>query len=435
MAELGHLRNLNLDRDVPKGEFCQTPGFSALGLGAAASTLPVLPKGFITQYCDKAGFCKANNVPVRPLIRQGVSVRAEFSSKGHGGFAIANVVLVLSAFVLALLFAETGIRLFAPQPMIGTPFEYAPRGYTINKSNGTALFSVGDSKGIYSFTPPHLRGMSQPPAHAERILVLGDSFTFGVGLSDQDTYVAKLQEKLDVTFGTGRIALLNGGIGGSGTAEHLAFLEDFGEEIAPRIVLVFVNIEDFNRAQQSSLYHLHSNESLELDEGTTPTTALNKLSRKVTESDLYNFVIQHVHVAQLIRRGFIKIFVQSKPDVSIVGKESKSAFGTSRDQRRLVHALFRRMKEWCDSHGAKLAVINNRGMADEGWRQYDWLPKMLAVENITAIDSAPEIQSIIASDPVPYVIPQGIGHPNAKGAAVIADAVWPFIQSLIRENQ
>src|SRR6516164_6464714 len=46
VAELGHLRNLNLDRDVPKGEFCQTPGFSALGLGAAASTLPVLPQGF-----------------------------------------------------------------------------------------------------------------------------------------------------------------------------------------------------------------------------------------------------------------------------------------------------------------------------------------------------------------------------------------------------
>jgi lysophospholipase L1-like esterase len=294
---------------------------------------------------------------------------------------------------------------------------------------------VGDSKGIYSFTPPHLRGMSQPPADAERILVLGDSFTFGVGLSDQDTYVAKLQEKLDVAFGAGRIALLNGGIGGSGTAEHLAFLEDFGDEIAPRIVLVFVNTEDFNRAQQSSLYHLHSNDSLELDEGTIPTTALNKLLRKVTESDLYNFVIQHVHVAQLIRRGFISIFVQSKPDVSIVGKESRSTFGTSRDQQRLVHALFRRMKEWCDSHAAKLAVINNRGMADESWRQNDWLPKMLAVENITAFDSAPEIQSIIAGDQVPYVIPQGIGHPNAKGAAVIAQAVWPFIQSLIRENQ
>jgi lysophospholipase L1-like esterase len=364
-----------------------------------------------------------------------VSVRAEFSSKGHGGLGIANVVLILSAFGLALLFAEIGIRLFAPQPMIGTPFEYAPRGYTINKSNGTALFSVGDSKGIYSFTPPHLRGMSQPAGDAQRILVLGDSFTFGVGLSDQDTYVAKLQEKIDSAFGAGRIAILNGGIGGSGTAEHLAFLEDFGDEIAPRIVLVFVNIEDFNRAQQSSLYRLRSNHGLELEEEIIPTTRFSKLMRKFTESDIYNFAIQHVQIAQLIRRVFIGVVFQSKSDASIAGKESKPTFATSPDQQRLVHALFRRMKEWCDSHGAKLAVINNRGMADEGWRQYDWLPKMLAVENITAFDSAPQIQSIIAGDPVPYVIPQGIGHPNAKGAAVIAQAVWPFLQSLIRENQ
>jgi lysophospholipase L1-like esterase len=376
---------------------------------------------------------------MRPLIRQEVFVRAEFSSKGHGGLASANVGLVLSAFVLALLFAEIGIRLFAPQPMIGTPFEYASRGYTINKSNGTALFSVGNSKGIYSFTPPHLRGMRQPPPDTERILVLGDSFTFGVGLSDQDTYVAKLQEKIDSAFGADRIALLNGGIGGSGTAEHLAFLEDFGDEIAPRIVLLFVNVEDFNRAQQSSLYHLHSNDGLELDEGIIPITPLNKLFRKVTESDIYNFAIQHVQIVQLIRRVFIRVVFQSKydakSDLSIAGRESKSTFATPLGQQRLVHALFRRMKAWCDAHGARLAVINNRGMSDEGWRQYDWLPKLLAVENITAFDSAPQIQSMIAGDPVPFVITQGVGHPNAKGAAVIAEVVWPFIQSFIRENQ
>jgi lysophospholipase L1-like esterase len=394
--------------------------------------LPVLSKVFII---GAKPVCKANDVPVQPLVRQGVSVRAEFSSKGHRGLAIANVVLVLSAFVLALLFAETGIRLFSPQPMIGTPFEYAPRGYTINKSSGTALFSVGDHNGIYHFTPPHLRGMRQPPAGAERILVLGDSFTFGVGLPEQDTYVAKLQEKIDSAFGADRIALLNGGIGGSGTAEHLAFLEDFGDEIAPRIVLVFLNLEDFNRAQQSSLYRLRSNHGLELEEGIIPTTRFSKLMRKFTELNIYNFAIQHVHIAQLIRRAFISVFLESKSDASIAGKESKPTFATSPDQQRLVHALLRRMKAWCDAHGARLAVINNRGMADEGWRQYVWLPKMLAVENITVFDSAPQIQSIIAGDPVPYVIPQGIGHPNAKGAAVIAQAVWPFLQFLIRENQ
>src|SRR5262249_25423542 len=146
--------------------------------------------------------------------------------------------------------------------------------------------------------------------------------------------------------------LLNGGIGGTGTAEHLAFLEDFGDEIAPRIVLVFVHIGDLNQAQQSSLYRLRSKDSLELEEGIIPITRFSKLMRKFTESNIYNFAIQHIHIAQLIRRAFISFFLESKSDVSIGRKQSNSTFAASPDQQRLVRALFRRMKAWCDAHGA-----------------------------------------------------------------------------------
>ena len=85
------------------------------------------------------------------------------------------------------------------------------------------------------------------------------------------------------------------------------------------------------------------------------------------------------------------------------------------------------MKAWCDSHGVKLAVINN------GWHQYDWLSKLFASEKIDAFDAAPKVQSIIGHNLASYAI-QGDGHPNAKGAAVIAEAVWPFVDTFIREN-
>jgi lysophospholipase L1-like esterase len=85
------------------------------------------------------------------------------------------------------------------------------------------------------------------------------------------------------------------------------------------------------------------------------------------------------------------------------------------------------MKAWCDSHGAKLAVINN------GWQQYDWLPKLLASESIPFFDATPLVQSVIAPDLASYVI-QGDGHPNAKGAAVTAKAIWPLVETYIRAN-
>jgi lysophospholipase L1-like esterase len=333
------------------------------------------------------------------------------------------VVLLLGSIVASFLLAEVILRFFAPQPMSGSAFEYAPRGYMINKSSGKALFSVGDRAGTYHLMSPHLRGTKQPKAGTERILVLGDSFTFGVGLSEKETYVARLQQKIDSTFGPDQIVLLNAGIGGSGLAEQLAFLEDFGSDIAPRAVLVFVSIDDFSRAQRSPLYRLRDTDTFELDEGTLPISTLKELA---VGSDAYNFAIQHFHIAQLMRRAAIGIIFTGPANtggVSSAAENNGSTTQVSTDQRRLARALFRRMKAWCDSHGARLAVINN------GWRRYDWLPQLLEAEGIPAFDATPQVQSVIRNDPS-YIIPRD-GHPNAKGAEVTAEAVWPFVERFV----
>jgi lysophospholipase L1-like esterase len=340
--------------------------------------------------------------------------------------SIANFAIILSSLVIGLLLIELGIRLFVPQPMNGTVLEYAPRGYNVVRSKGTALFSVGDSKGIYHFLSPHLRGLRQPPAGAERILAIGDSFTFGQGLPEEDTYVASLQRKIDSVFGTDRIALLNAGIPGSGTGDQLAFLEDFGDEIAPRAVLVFVSVDDFDRAQRSPLYRLRGADTLELDEGTVPT---KKLKRLVIGSGIYNFAIQHIQIGQLIRQAVIRVeFPNSALGSPAVEEYIASDRPTSPDQQRLVRALFRRMKAWCDSRGIKLAVINN------GWHVYDWLQGLLASESVVSFDAAPQVQSVIMRAPTTYVI-QGDHHPNAKGAAITAEAVWPFLETFIKGNK
>lgn len=368
---------------------------------------------------------------------------------------IANSVLVLCSLAAGLLLCEIAVRLFAPQPVNGIFFEYAPRGYTVTKSKGTALFSIGENTGVYHFVSPHLRRLHPPPRGAARILALGDSFTFGFGLPEQDTYIARLQGKLDSAFGTDQIALLNAGISGSGTAEHLAFLEDFSDEIAPTAVFVFVSIDDFNRAQRSPLYRLRSAQTLHLDAASVPVNALKKA---IVPSEAYNFVIQHLQLAQLIRRAhllFLSAYAaksagseQSGPIDNVAVKSAgserltpindgdhKSAgtghlepiIDSSPEQQRLARAMFRRMKAWCDARGIKLAVINN------GWRTYAWLADLLASERIAAFDAAPQVLPHILRNNASYVI-TGDGHPNAAGDALTADAVWPFVRNFINEN-
>jgi lysophospholipase L1-like esterase len=334
---------------------------------------------------------------------------------------LAGSILTLCSLAIGILLAEVGLRLVAPQPMNGTVFEYAPRGYAVIKSKGSALFHVGDRRGVYYFASPHLRGQRQPPAGAQRILVMGDSFTFGVGLEEEDTYVARLEDKIDSAFGGNRVALLNAGIGGSGTAEHAAFVEDFGDAIGPRAVLVFVSVDDFNRAWRSPLYRLRNTESLDLDE--VPTSRLKKL----VNSDAYNFLIQHLHVAQLVRNAAIALVFPASEAPTDRASQTAPRDETSLDKQRLARALFLRIKAWCEDRGVALAVINN------GWRSYDWLPELLASEGIASFDASPIIQPHISGGSARYTIP-GDGHPNPEGAALVADSVWPFVRDFIREN-
>jgi lysophospholipase L1-like esterase len=355
-----------------------------------------------------------------PFMQLGVSAEPRWPyAKGW----IANLALVLCSLTAGLLVSEIAVRLFAPQPINGIFLEYAPRGYTVNKSKGTTLFGIGENKGAYHFVSPHLRGLRPPPRGAERILALGDSFTFGFGLAEKDTYIARLQGKLDSVFGTGQIALLNAGISGSGTAEHLAFLEDFGDVIAPAAVFVFVSIDDFNRAQRSPLYRLRSAKTLDLDALSEPVGELKKV---IVTSDVYNFAIQHLQLAQLVRRAHL-LYLSTYAAKSAGSGRLEPIIDSSPEQQRLARAMFRRMKAWCDARGIKLAVINN------GWRTYEWLADLLASERIAAFDAAPYVLPLILQNKASYVI-AGDGHPNAAGDALTADAVWPFVQTFINEN-
>jgi len=330
---------------------------------------------------------------------------------------ICNFVLVLCSLAAGLVLAEIAVRLLAPQPIFGLAYDYAPRGYLINKSEGTAHFDTGGNKGVYHYVPPHLRGLHPPPKGAVHILALGDSFTFGHGLPEKDTYIARLQEKLDAAFGIDRIALLNGGIAGSGTADHLAFLEDFGDEIAPAAVFVFVSGDDFNRAQRSGLYRLRNANTLELDAESVPVTMLRKI---IIHSELYNFANQHLQILQLINRAY-NLFRASG------SAQAAPIIDGSPAQQRLVQAMFRRMRAWCDARRIKLAVINN------GWRSYAWLADLLASERIVFFDAAPQVLPVIQRDSASYIL-AGDGHPNAAGDALTADAIWPFVRNFIKEQ-
>lgn len=82
-----------------------------------------------------------------------------------------------------------------------------------------------------------------PAPGVHRVLVLGDSATFGEGLPIEETFPALVEREL-AARAPGRYEVLNGGVRGYNTAAELAFLRRHGLQLAPRTVIVGFNLND-----------------------------------------------------------------------------------------------------------------------------------------------------------------------------------------------
>jgi len=78
-----------------------------------------------------------------------------------------------------------------------------------------------------------------------RILLLGDSLTFGWGAKAQDRFSNRLEASLDRAHDSGRrVQVVNTGIGNYNTAQEVAFYEERGRAFKPDLVILNYFIND-----------------------------------------------------------------------------------------------------------------------------------------------------------------------------------------------
>ena len=112
---------------------------------------------------------------------------------------LINLSISLVSVVIVLLLIELVFGWVAPQNLNGTWRTLSEGGYMINKASWKAKHQTGDRVIRYTFNEQHLRG---EPVDQDKynILVLGDSFTFGWLLEEEDTYIGQLQYYSNQSF-------------------------------------------------------------------------------------------------------------------------------------------------------------------------------------------------------------------------------------------
>jgi lysophospholipase L1-like esterase len=158
----------------------------------------------------------------------------------------ARLLLLGFSLGVSLGIAEVAVRLARPQAVMtvsrGLYVPDPPRRYRLQPGfRGTVSNRVEFDTPV-SIDREGLRGPEIGPKAPGtlRVLVLGDSFAFGVGARENETYPARLQEILR-SRGV-RAQVLNAGAPGYGVPDEAAWFERWGKPLAPDVVLVTVFI-------------------------------------------------------------------------------------------------------------------------------------------------------------------------------------------------
>lgn len=229
----------------------------------------------------------------------------------------------------------------------------------------------------------------------QRIVFVGDSFTFGVGVGSTDTFVERVASELD------GVEVHNLGMAGYGVDQMLCALREVGLARQPTLVIAVFVLDDFTRSTTSYRYRngwmrkptfaLDGGELVERTPDNSPNAAWRWLSQNLALAEL---------VRRVERRVELRWGVGERLDLNV---------------RLLVE-----MREACRARGVEFAAVHlpQRG----AWKRFDVLGERLASEDVALLDLGAQAVEAPAElyfrrDP----------HLNAAGHAWVAQRLAEFV--------
>ena len=162
----------------------------------------------------------------------------------------ANIALPVISLCLMALIGEGICRLLGYGSAI--QFDYVPVLGWVHEPNQSAQTVGGWPVHINS---AGLRGREYAPAKPDgtvRILLVGDSVTFGYGVADDVTLAVQLEQLL--ARECGRVEVINGGVNGYNTEQEVEFVRRIGLRYQPDLVVVGFNPNDIITAEESRTF-------------------------------------------------------------------------------------------------------------------------------------------------------------------------------------
>lgn len=181
----------------------------------------------------------------------------------HPGSRRRDAVIVFTFTFLLLVLAEVSMRAiwWSPPGVLSQRFDESNNSWVGAVSYGFNTHGRGDlmpgQDGIWAIWPHRsyhvqtngdgFRNEAEVDDKKIRILAVGDSFTFGPYVANEDTWPSWLEAILNARlFPSASVQVLNAGIAGYTIEDELAYIRDKGPRLNPDLVILGVSANDIS---------------------------------------------------------------------------------------------------------------------------------------------------------------------------------------------
>lgn len=352
--------------------------------------------------------------------------------------------------------AEGLVRVLAPQS-VAVPWQDEVGGITAPRPNVRGRHAIPDTFDVtVSFNGQRFRAtreyQSEPGPGVLRIAVLGDSFTFGFGANDEETYPAQLERVL-IQRARERgehvaVEVLNAGNGGTGTGEQALWYDRWVKDFHPVVVILTVTSNDVEDDLNRRLFVQGEDGSVtprprhELEGA---DSRLRWIRTVVNAMPGYGFLAQHSQLLGLARNAVSKLLTRWRAAAWVQADSPSVEQGGGQDAWHDGLAVLKGELRWlhraAQEAGAQLVVVFVPSRESIYASPRPWAGSVQAKSRdiVGALSETALQEGIPFADLTPYVRDRAgqlepqlyydgrDTHPNPLGYRVIAEGVADLV--------
>ncbi len=350
--------------------------------------------------------------------------------------AVINLGLLVTGLVVALTAGEGLVRLVAPQNL--APAYYDPSSDVLGlRANFSARYMVPKAWDFRFTTDEYgFRRSGNRVSHAadaKKLVLLGDSFTFGMGANDSETYPARLEMLLGP-----RVLVVNAGVPGTGTGEQAMYYDRVVSREKPDVVILNMTWTDLQDDQARPWFRLDGAGHASPRANPAGDMRLKRrpgIRRILRSLPGYDWLSEHSASFNLVRRVAQEALNPEPP---------KPAACNSAELQQAAQ-LMKGELEWLHQRvaqdGTKLAIVLIAGYEDTEDRASPWatpqqarchgeaiagmLQQLSAEKQIPGLDLRPAMKEQAQREQLFYR--EGDTHPTPEGYRFIAGKVAAFL--------